>query len=616
VTRFAPDAISAKEQNMLNPTPMKPPHDWQVACLAKYRLERAEGHNEFLIVASVGGGKTRVSLEAAAEMITEGETGRVIVITHTTHLVKQWGREANKYGLNLVQAFGNGDLRDGLPADANGYVCTYASMASWPEIHEAFAHGVRTLVIFDEIHHLADKDETNPTAKVVSVWGDKARKCFGTVSFRLGLSGTPFRTSGDRIPFVRYITDPETPGMFVCDPDFKYLYGNAVADEICRAVIFKPYDADQSASRKIIFKESGMDFNVTFEDQLADEPLENARLWASTHISDSDEIPADLSTCKWPLLVSMFKEADRKLRDLRASDHSNAGGIVFGHTADQVRGAYRLFTRVTKSRAILVLNEDKLSARQLDAFRDGDTPWIFSVRMVSEGVDIPRLRVCVYLSTWRAVTFFLQCLGRIVRFEEFPASPWGESFFYYPKDKRLHKIATAIEDEMKQFLRDKKGPRTGPGGGGAKPIREAIHTEGDERDNIASGSPFASTDIEVADAARRELGLGRISLVELLRFWDRVRNGQRGPAPQLQSTPPSYDEQRDDYRGKAQRLVGRLSNLSGRQYDHIHFEANHAAGIKNTKSATLEQLKAKVVWLREQISLGGADPAIDADVED
>lgn len=592
---------------MLNPTPMHPPHDWQAACLATYRAARLNNQNDFLIVASVGGGKTRVALEAAVEMMTNGEIGRVIVITNTTHLVKQWGREASKYGLNLIQAFGNKELGQGIPADANGYVCTYASMASWPELHEAFANGTKTLVAFDEIHHLADQDETNPNSKIVSVWGDKARKCFGSVSFRLGLSGTPFRTSGDRIPFVRYIDDPDTPGQFVCDPDFKYLYGNAVADEICRAVVFKPYDADPSAARKIVFKESGMEFNVSFEEQLADEPLENARLWASTHISESDDIPADLNTCKWPLLVSIFKEADRKLRDLRASDHPNAGGIVFGGTADQVRGAYRLFTRVTKSRAILVLNEEPLSARQLDAFRDGDTPWIFSVRMVSEGVDIPRLRVCVYLSTWRAIVFFFQCLGRIVRFEEFPASPWGESYFYYPKDRRLHKIATAIEDEMKQFLRDKKGPRTG-GSGGTKPVREAIHTEGDERDNIASGSPFASADIEAADAARRALGLGKISLVELLRFWDQMRNQPRGPAPQ--STLPSYDEQRDDYREQAQRLVGRLSKMSGRPYDHIHSDGNQTAGIRNTKSATLDQLKAKVVWLREQLSLAGADPGI------
>lgn len=590
----------------MNPYFKLPPlHDWQTAALATLTAVRASGAKDFLAVVSVGGGKTRFALEAAAAMLTSGEISRVIILTNTTHLVKQWGRAATQLGIKLIQAFGNKELADGMPTDCSGYICTYASMGSWPALHEAYAGGAKTLIIFDEIHHLADQDRTDPNEKTTSLWGDKAKECFANVHFRIALSGTPFRTKGDRLPFVQYVESKDEPGQFECKPDYHYRYGNAVTDEICRQVLFKSYDAEPDWNKKIVFRESGVDYNLTFADQVEDPAVIGARLWAASDIGSLDPIPSDLATAKWQLLIGMLRDADRKLQDIRSGDHPDAAGIIICTTADQAKGVQSLLRRITKSKSVLVLHEDPKSAGAIDAFKEGTTPWIIAVRMVSEGVDIPRLRVCVYASYWTALVHFMQVLGRIVRYpKQHPAEPYGESYFYFPADDRLKAYAKKVEDELKQFLRDKRGPKLHEGGGG-KPQREVIHAAGDEKENIAAGTAFDPSMIESADEARRDLGLDRISLVELLRFWQRVEEGPR--ARDAGKTTQSYSEERENLRIDCQRAVGRLSYLTGQPHDQLHRLANDQSGIRKLGKATIEQLQRKLAWLREQIVVAGGN---------
>ena len=58
-------------------------------------------------------------------------------------------------------------------------------------------------------------------------------------------------------------------------------------------------------------------------------------------------------------------------------------------------------------------------------FAAGPTPWLVAVRMVSEGVDIPRLRVGVYATTTTTELFFRQAVGRFVRWTPGRAEPEG-----------------------------------------------------------------------------------------------------------------------------------------------------------------------------------------------
>jgi superfamily II DNA or RNA helicase len=72
--------------------------------------------------------------------------------------------------------------------------------------------------------------------------------------------------------------------------------------------------------------------------------------------------------------------------------------------------------------------------------------------MVSEGVDIPRLRVGVYATTVRTKMYFRQFLGRIVR-RISSLRALQVAYCYLPADPTLIRLAEEIEDEIRHCIR-------------------------------------------------------------------------------------------------------------------------------------------------------------------
>ena len=72
---------------------------------------------------------------------------------------------------------------------------TYAQVAAHPALHRQRTENRRTLVIFDEIHHAGD----------ALSWGDAVKEAFDPARRRLALTGTPFRSDANPIPFVTYV---------------------------------------------------------------------------------------------------------------------------------------------------------------------------------------------------------------------------------------------------------------------------------------------------------------------------------------------------------------------------------------------------------------------------
>ena len=62
-----------------------------------------------------------------------------------------------------------------------------------------------------------------------------------------------------------------------------------------------------------------------------------------------------------------------------------------------------------------MLSDEKAASKRIAAFADGDDRWMVAVRMVSEGVDVPRLAVGVYATRPSTPLFFAQAVGRFVR---------------------------------------------------------------------------------------------------------------------------------------------------------------------------------------------------------
>ena len=146
----------------------------------------------------------------------------------------------------------------------------------------------------------------------------------------------------------------------------------------------------------------------------------------------------------------MLRDADARLAEIRAGDHPDAGGLV---VAMDKQHAVELATRLEaiSGEPVMIVTSDEADASQRIArFAAGTQRWIVSVLMVSEGVDIPRLRVGVYATTARTELFFRQVVGRFIR--RSPAPRRQMSFLFLPSDITLKALAGRIEEERNHAI--------------------------------------------------------------------------------------------------------------------------------------------------------------------
>jgi len=190
---------------------------------------------DFLLVATPGAGKTAYALTIAAELLARRQIAAVTVVTPTEHLKHQWSRAAHALRIPLDPAYRN--AQGGASADFTGVAVTYAQVAAHPALHRQRTLNRRTLVIFDEIHHAGD----------ALSWGEAVREAFEPAKRRLGLTGTPFRSDANPIPFVTYTE--EADGSRRSASDYVYGYGPALEDCVVRPVIFLAYCAAGKPAR-------------------------------------------------------------------------------------------------------------------------------------------------------------------------------------------------------------------------------------------------------------------------------------------------------------------------------------------------------------------------------
>lgn len=380
---------------------------WQKAALERLN---AAGAGDFLAVATPGAGKTTFALTAARQALAGGWLRRVIVVTPTAHLKTQWSQAAARFDLDLDPAW---SPKAGLAPDVHGLVTTYQQVATASKQLAALAE--HAFVIFDEVHHAADE----------RAWGDALVAAFLDAPRRLSLSGTPFRSDTRAIPFIRYRLEE-------AEADYEYGYGEALADgRVVRPVYFPRVDGHLEWTAP-----DGSINAATFADDL-DRDLGSQRLRTALSV-DGEWLPEVLS------------QADARLRELR-DRQPDAGGLVIATDQDHARGIARILRNRTGSSAVVVTSDDKTASKRIAEFAAGDAPWIVAVRMVSEGVDIPRLRVGVFATTTTTELFFRQAVGRLVRW----TSSLGRSqpaFLFIPDDPRLRARAHQIADARRHSL--------------------------------------------------------------------------------------------------------------------------------------------------------------------
>lgn len=351
---------------------------WQQEALDLY-LEKSP--RDFLAAATPGAGKTTFALRIATELLASGVINRITIVAPTEHLKSQWADAAHRVGIRIDPNFRNADGRAG--RHYHGVVVTYAQVATRAALHRSMTEGGRSLVILDEVHHGGD----------ALSWGDAIREAFEPATRRLSLTGTPFRSDTSPIPFVEYL--PDDNGIRTSRADYSYGYGRALADGVVRPVIFLSY-----AGRMRWRTRSGDEMEANLG--AGDTKDITAQAWRTALNPEGDWIP------------SVLTAANRRLTEVR-NHIPDAGGLVIATDHYAARAYADILLTITGEQPTVVLSDEKEANDRIAQFSAGSSRWMVAVRMVSEGVDVPRLGVGVYATSASTPLFFAQAIGRFVR---------------------------------------------------------------------------------------------------------------------------------------------------------------------------------------------------------
>jgi len=106
--------------------------------------------------------------------------------------------------------------------------------------------------------------------------------------------------------------------------------------------------------------------------------------------------------------------ADTRLSEVRRHV-PDAGGLVICSNRPSARAYAKILRELTGESPTVVLSDDAGASAGIERFAADTSRWMVAVRMVSEGVDVPRLCVGVYATSTSTPLFFAQAVGRFVR---------------------------------------------------------------------------------------------------------------------------------------------------------------------------------------------------------
>lgn len=555
--------------------------------MEKYIQEQAR---DFLAVATPGAGKTTFALTLASWLLHHHVVQQVTVVAPTEHLKKQWAEAAARIGIKLDPEYSAGPVSK----EYHGVAVTYAGVGVRPMLHRNRCEQRKTLVILDEIHHAGDSKS----------WGEACQEAFDPATRRLALTGTPFRSDTNPIPFVVY--EEGNDGIRRSSADYTYGYGNALADGVVRPVIFLSYSGNMRWRTK-----AGDEIAARLGEPMTKDAIGQA--WRTALAPTGEWIP------------NVLKAADTRLTEVRKGI-PDAGGLVIATDQESARAYAKILKQVTGEKATVVLSDEKAASKKIDQFSEDESRWMVAVRMVSEGVDVPRLAVGVYATTISTPLFFAQAVGRFVR-----SRRRGETAsVFVPTIPMLLDFANEMEVERDHVLdKPKKGSdEENPFAEEDKLLADAERLEDEETEEqlpfealesdavfdrvLYDGAEFGMQAHPGSEEEQDYLGIpgllepDQVQLLLQKRQTRQIAHSRQKPAEDAdllekpaESRPVVTHKQLLGLRKQLNTMVSAYTHQSGKPHGVIHTELRRVCGGPPSAEATAGQLQQRIAKVQE-----------------
>lgn len=404
---------------------------WQAECTTKALQWLRSNKQPFLVNAAPGAGKTICASVIAKELLDSKEIDRIIVIAPRREVVRQWAKEFKIVtGRPMVKVTGADEEIEDLGIDL---CATWHAVKSLLDAFQAVCRSARTLVICDEHHHAA----------VEAAWGRGAGGAFAEARHVLILSGTPIRSDGKESIWLAHddhgvINHPE-------EGTYTLTYGEAVDFGYCRPITFHRHEGKFTVTLPdgeniAVSGTSDTDLSTELRRVSGLQQAIDYYKLACTPKYLADGTP-DLNSYQ----SSVLEWGISKLNDLRLR-MPRAAGLVIAPNIPVAEYMAEILEHLDGEKPTIVHNKQANPDAKITAFKENDKRWLVSVAMISEGVDIPRLRILSYLPSAQTELAFRQAMGRVVR--NFGPNDDSRAYVVMPTHRIFEEYARRVEDEM------------------------------------------------------------------------------------------------------------------------------------------------------------------------
>lgn len=306
----------------------------------------------------------------------------------------------------------------------------------------------------------------------------------------------------------------------------------------------------------------------------------------------------------------------------------DAGGLVIASDTKAARAYAKILKELSSTPVAIILSDEPGASERIDEFSSSTDEWMVAVRMVSEGVDVPRLAVGVYATSASTPLFFAQAIGRFVR----SRMPGETASVFLPSVPVLLDLAAKLEVSRDHVLGRPDRPKEGwdddlleqanrkESEPDQLPSYESLGADAELDSLIYDGSTYGTATFAGSAEEADYLGLPGLLDAEQMRELLRKRQEEQLDARDAEEKRRREEERQRQreaeihekevgeevasdeiprLRKELNTIVSITSGRTGRPHGAIHTEARKNCGGPPTALCTAQQLRDRIAYLRQ-----------------